>query len=160
MDWDFMKVGTNKDFKFSNDYHYEIKWDGIRCMVQAGKGKIFLYSKNKVNITNRFPEVQDALLRLKDQDFVIDGELVVLRSNGRPDFLDVMKRFNLSNPIRIKQSRKTMKAKFIAFDLIYDNGNIQSESLEDRYQRLTNRFDGIDRNRAEVNSRFEDGQAL
>ena len=53
-----------------------------------------------------------------------------------------------------------MKAKFIAFDLIYDNGNIQSESLEDRYQRLTNRFDGIDRNRAEVNSRFEDGQAL
>ena len=74
MDWDFMKVGTNKDFKFSNDYHYEIKWDGIRCMVQTGKGEIFLYSKNKVNITNRFPEVQEALLRLKDQDFVIDGE--------------------------------------------------------------------------------------
>src|SRR5690606_36888142 len=41
------------------DYIYEIKWDGIRALVSYDEGKITLHTRNKNDITSKFPELLD-----------------------------------------------------------------------------------------------------
>ena len=63
----------------------EIKFDGYRCIaVKRGKD-VTLFSRHKKVLNRRFPGVVQALASLEG-DFVLDGELVALDSQGGPPF--------------------------------------------------------------------------
>ena len=161
MEWEFQKVSARK-IAMTDNYLYEIKWDGIRCMIQTGGGQVHLFSKNKVNISNRFPEVRDALLHLRNKNLLIDGELVALLPDGRPEFLRVMKRFSATRPGTINQLLREIRCKFFAFDLLFDNDDWTKQSLENRRERLLYLLDvaRTNQNRVEVNHQFKDGHSL
>ena len=64
---------------------FEIKFDGYRCVaVKRGK-EVTLFSRHRKVLTRRFLGVVEALISLEG-DFVVDGELVALDSQGRPSF--------------------------------------------------------------------------
>jgi len=63
---------------------YEIKWDGYRIIAHVQDGKVKLYSRGGQDYTSRYPAVVEELSGLKD--CVIDGEIVVLDEDGKPDF--------------------------------------------------------------------------
>src|SRR5829696_1385681 len=63
-------------------YRYEPKWDGFRCLAFRDGGELDLRSRNQRPLGRYFPEVVQALLRLREQRFVLDGELVVIREAG------------------------------------------------------------------------------
>ncbi|MEA3207474.1 MAG: bifunctional non-ous end joining protein LigD [Chthoniobacter sp.] len=68
-----------------DDWTYEIKFDGYRCIaVKTGK-KVTLFSRNENRLNDRFPAVADALATLPG-DFAVDGEIVALDEQGRPSF--------------------------------------------------------------------------
>jgi ATP-dependent DNA ligase len=52
--------------------------------VKRGR-EVALFSGNQKVLNERFPKVVDALASLKG-DFVLDGELVAIDSQGRPSF--------------------------------------------------------------------------
>jgi ATP-dependent DNA ligase len=58
-------------------WQYEPKWDGFRCLAFRTGADAELQSKNGQPLGRYFPEVVAALLRLRDREFVLDGELVV-----------------------------------------------------------------------------------
>lgn len=62
---------------------FELKWDGYRCIAIGGEGQNRLTSRRGLDLSARFPEI--AALDLP-QRWVLDGEVVVLDPNGRPDF--------------------------------------------------------------------------
>ncbi len=67
---------------------FEIKWDGYRAIaeVQDGEGpQVRLYSRNDLDFTARYPEVVADLGQL-GIEAVLDGEVVVLDAQGRPQF--------------------------------------------------------------------------
>ena len=64
---------------------FEIKFDGYRCIAVKRGQEVTLFSRHKKVLNKRFPGVVDALASL-DGDFVLDGELVALDSQGRPSF--------------------------------------------------------------------------
>jgi bifunctional non-homologous end joining protein LigD len=67
------------------NWTFEIKFDGYRCIaVKRGRG-VTLFSRNKKVLNTRFPSVVEALASCEG-DFVLDGELVALDSQGRPSF--------------------------------------------------------------------------
>jgi bifunctional non-homologous end joining protein LigD len=62
---------------------YEIKFDGYRCIAVNHGRELTLFSRHKKVLNRRFPSVVEALASLGG-DFVLDGELVALDSQGRP----------------------------------------------------------------------------
>ncbi len=67
------------------DWLFEIKWDGYRAITEKRKKEILLYSRNGINFQQNYPIVADQLKKIK-ADAVLDGEIVVLNDEGKPNF--------------------------------------------------------------------------
>lgn len=95
-----------------DDYITELKLDGIRLLLSKFDNKIRLYTRHNNEVTSLFPE----LLNLKIPDgTVIDGELVVTDSEGKPDFEEVMSRFQAGK-------KGSQKIEYCVFDILYRDG--------------------------------------
>jgi bifunctional non-homologous end joining protein LigD len=97
----------------AGDWIYELKFDGIRLIaVRSGK-KVSLLSRNKNELTGRFPEIVEAVKSLPARECVIDGEVVALDEEGRSSF-------------QLLQAREMEGRKspiyFYAFDLLQLDG--------------------------------------
>ena len=62
----------------------EWKLDGIRIQAHLSDGSVRLFTRTLDEITGRLPEVVAALAKLPVRAAVLDGELIALRSDGRP----------------------------------------------------------------------------
>jgi bifunctional non-homologous end joining protein LigD len=69
----------------SQDWLFEIKWDGYRAIAEITKSARKLYSMNGLTFDKKFPPVFAALDSIK-VDAIIDGEIVVFDAQGKPDF--------------------------------------------------------------------------
>ena len=113
---------------FDSDKHlFEIKWDGIRVLAFFGEGVHRLQGRKLTDASERYPEIMGALEALPG-DGILDGEVVVLDPDGRPDFQRVLVREQTTtrDAALIKASRHPVV--YMAFDLLYRNG----EPLFDR----------------------------
>jgi bifunctional non-homologous end joining protein LigD len=100
---------------------YEIKLDGYRLEVLRSGGKTTLYSRRQNVLTQRFPYIAEALEGLP-AGTVVDGELVALGPNGRPNF-------NLLQNFRSAESRIV----YYAFDiLIHKDRDLTALPLSER----------------------------
>lgn len=67
------------------DWLFELKLDGYRTIAEVEKGKVSLYSRNKVSFNRAFAPIATSLAHLR-HDAVLDGEVVVLDEKGRSSF--------------------------------------------------------------------------
>ena len=58
-------------------WQFEPKWDGFRCLAFRDGEAVELMSKSGKPLARYFPEIVEALLALKKDRFVLDGELVL-----------------------------------------------------------------------------------
>jgi bifunctional non-homologous end joining protein LigD len=72
----------------SDDWAYEMKWDGYRAIVEVNGGHLRIVSRRGNDVTARYPELS-GLTNAVDVDVVLDGELVVLDETGRPSFQEL-----------------------------------------------------------------------
>lgn len=75
---------TDESFDDKN-WLFEIKWDGYRAISEIRNDKILLYSRNGLNFQPAYPIVVNRLNTIKE-NVVLDGEIVVLNDEGKPDF--------------------------------------------------------------------------
>jgi bifunctional non-homologous end joining protein LigD len=68
------------------DWLHEIKYDGYRLRVERDGDCVRLFTRNGHDWTKRYPWIAESALRNRQNKFVIDGEAVVLRVDGIPDF--------------------------------------------------------------------------
>jgi ATP-dependent DNA ligase len=68
------------------DWVHEIKHDGYRMLVRRDGGHVRLYSRKAIDWTDRLPAIAAGAALLKAKSFTIDGEAVVIRSDGLTDF--------------------------------------------------------------------------
>ena len=111
------------------NWEYEPKWDGFRCLAFRDGTNVELQSKSGQPLERYFPEVVDALLKLKASKFVLDGELVIPRkANGSREsnrqavefsFDDLLQRIHPAAS-RVAKLAKETPAHFIVFDLLVD----------------------------------------
>ena len=98
---------------------YELKLDGARCLAYAGSRGTELIDKRGKNNSEIYPEVQ--LSQNARANVILDGELVVL-TNGLPDFYALMARARMKSKFRISIGVKTTPVSFVAFDILYADG--------------------------------------
>ena len=100
-------------------WEYEPKWDGFRCLAFRDGKSIELQSKSGQPLARYFPEVVEALLKLKPSRFVLDGELVIPVPGGL-SFDDLLQRIHPAAS-RIAKLAQSTPAHFIVFDLLVDD---------------------------------------
>lgn len=101
----------------SAEYLFEVKWDGLRCvLVRDPSGEVRLKDRAMNDITADVPEVVAAAKRVPPGS-VIDGELVATDSDGRPDYPRL--RHRLTGGARLRDEIPTA---YLAFDALYLEG--------------------------------------
>jgi len=107
-----------KEIPKGKDWQYEPKWDGFRCIAFRDGKTVELQSKSGQSLGRYFPEIVEAVLKIKATRFVVDGELIIT-VKGEPSFDDLLHRIHPAASRVTKLSRET-PARFIVFDLLVD----------------------------------------
>ena len=71
--------------KVGSPAYADVKLDGIRVQVHRLGDEVRIFSRSLDDITERLPEVADAVRALPARELVLDGEVLALRSDGRPE---------------------------------------------------------------------------
>ena len=117
------------------NWQFEPKWDGFRCLVFRDGATVRLQSKSGQPLERYFPEVVSRVQTMKTRRFVIDGELVV-PVNGELSFDDLLQRIHPAASRVAKLSREHPAA-LIVFDLLQDGAtSLLKTSLTARRARL------------------------
>ena len=109
-----------------DDYIYELKLDGIRCVAYVEPKSVTLQNKRFKDVTGIYPELTDICKCVKKR-VILDGELVVL-TDGKPDFYALQKRSLMGDKFRISLAAKNNPVQFVAYDILYFDG----KALTDR----------------------------
>ncbi|MFN2513322.1 MAG: ATP-dependent DNA ligase [Pyrinomonadaceae bacterium] len=107
-----------KEIPKGKEWQYEPKWDGFRCIAFRDGKTVELQSKSGQSLGRYFPEIVEAVLKVKATRFVVDGELIIT-VKGEPSFDDLLQRIHPAASRVTKLSRET-PARFILFDLLVD----------------------------------------
>jgi ATP-dependent DNA ligase len=99
-----------------DEWQYEPKWDGFRCMLSRYGGTVELRSKSGEDLTRYFPELVDATLKLKAVEFLLDGEIVVPHGKAF-SFDDLLQRIHPAAS-RVGKLAQETPALFLVFDLL------------------------------------------
>ncbi|MGI9556451.1 MAG: ATP-dependent DNA ligase [Solirubrobacterales bacterium] len=122
---------SRKELPTGAGWGYEPKWDGFRAIAFVDGDETHVQSRNGKPLSRYFPE-----LDLAPGRYVVDGELVILDSDGREEF-DA-----LQNRIHPAESRITMlaeetPARFRVFDVLaVDKVKLLTTPFSERRERL------------------------
>lgn len=112
-----MLIGAEGEPFDSEEYIYELKLDGERCIAYLNKDKTILKNKRNILMLPKVPELSDIHKSINVR-CILDGELAVIK-DGKPDFFEIQKRSLMSNPVKIEMAAKKYPACFTAFDILY-----------------------------------------
>ncbi|WP_074261036.1 ATP-dependent DNA ligase [Agromyces cerinus] len=118
------------------EWALEWKWDGIRVLARTEGGVVRLLSRNGVDITARYPELAQ-LPAVVRGDALLDGEIVALDADGRPDFGRLQHRMNLTKPREIERVAASVPVRLLLFDVLEVAGrSVVDEPYRERRARL------------------------
>jgi ATP-dependent DNA ligase len=115
-------------------WQYEPKYDGFRCLAHRRGGRVHLQSKNQKPLERYFPEVAQGLKEIAEDDFVLDGELVIAGGS----FESLQLRLHPAES-RIRKLALDTPAELIVFDLLARSGiSLLERPLAERRRELEN----------------------
>jgi DNA ligase D-like protein (predicted ligase) len=143
----------------SQDYVYEVKWDGIRAMIALDEGAISIRGRNGMDLAKQFPELLIPEQAFRATSGLFDGEIVCLEADGKPNFRNVIHRMQQKTETGIERARAKYPAVCYVFDCLYlDGRTIVNEPLTRRREWLQ---DAIKKDSAyRVSEVVEEGTAL
>ena len=131
-----MEAKLVEEIPRGDNWQYEPKWDGFRCVAFRKGERVLLQSKAGQPLGRYFPEIVAALQNLKPAEFVLDGEIVILQ-DGHLSFDDLLLRIHPAAS-RIQKLSKETPATYLLFDLLVDEKgkSLIKEPLRLRRERL------------------------
>ncbi len=131
------------------DWLFEIKWDGYRVEAVVRDGRVRLWTRNRVDAASYFPDLAAATDWIVAREAVVDGEVVALDPEGRPDFSLLQDRTGLRG-LEAATGRRSRDATpptaaeraaiplaYMVFDLLHlDGSSLLDVPLEERKQLL------------------------
>ncbi|WP_429157860.1 DNA ligase [Desulfitispora alkaliphila] len=121
----------------SQDYLFQLKWDGVRCLAKSKLDSQELYSRRGNRRTSRYPELSEALKKLTPKGVILDGEIVSLNQNGKPDFKQVLRRDLAVNKSTVNALMREISVTYIVFDILELEGKVLTEAtLNERLELL------------------------
>jgi len=108
----------------ADEWFFEIKWDGVRAVTYVEAREFRMHGRRRRDLRGRYPELE-FLSDLPDGT-IVDGELVVLGEDGRPDFPGILSRENARiADAAVRASRNPVV--YVVFDLLWLGHDSQLE---------------------------------
>ncbi len=157
------------------DWLYETKYDGFRCILQWVEAEPILISRNGNVLNHLFPEIMTYCQKLYVEikaylPLTLDGELVYLTNDYKSEFSKVQQRGRMQNKEAIAAHATSFPCHFIVFDLLQLKGESQTNRyLKTRKQHLASLFTSLqlpttihyeDNRRLQAIDVFENNQTL
>jgi bifunctional non-homologous end joining protein LigD len=95
------------------EWRHEVKWDGMRVLVDVRRGAARLFSRNENDATVSFPE----LAQLPVVDALLDGEVVAF-ADGVPSFGALAERMHVARVDRARALAERIPATLLVFDVL------------------------------------------
>ena len=121
----------------SDDFLFQIKWDGVRCVASNFDGNVRLFNRNANERTAQYPEIVEDLESFLPDNTMLDGEIVALGENGKPNFYRLLKRDSAKSKSKIATLAMSLSSYYMVFDIMY----LKGEKLTDL--PLTTRLDAL-----------------
>jgi len=123
------EVKSIRQLPRGENWGYELKLDGYRCIAIKQQGEVVLYSRRGLAF-KRFLNLHHVLAEQPPKSFILDGEIVALDENGKSDF----------NALQNAGTRKT-QTHYYAFDVLHVDGeDLCHRPLSERQERLRSEF--------------------
>ncbi|WP_345207100.1 non-homologous end-joining DNA ligase [Fodinibacter luteus] len=135
---------------------HEVKWDGMRVLVDVRDGEVTVWSRSERDVTAAFPELDD--LGRHYDDMLLDGEVVAL-DGGRPSFHALTERMHVSDRRRAARLAATRPVTLMVFDLLRLFGSDLTGQPWTARRELLERLDLTGRH-WQVPPVYDDGQQL
>jgi ATP-dependent DNA ligase len=113
-----MEAQAVEEIPGGEEWLYEPKWDGFRCLAFRDGDRVALQSKSGQPLTRYFPELVETLTALPPARFVLDGEVVVF-VGGRVDFDALLQRIHPAAS-RVRRLAAETPVTYLVFDLVVD----------------------------------------
>jgi bifunctional non-homologous end joining protein LigD len=120
---------THKHFS-DPKWIFEPKLDGIRCLAFRSGREIRLFSRNKKNLNETYPELKEAIETQSREHFIVDGEIVAFEG-AVTSFSRLQGRSHIGSAAEARRS--PIKVYYYLFDILYlDDCDTTHVSLRDR----------------------------
>jgi ATP-dependent DNA ligase len=130
-----MEARSVADIPTGDEWQYEPKWDGFRCLLERDGKTVTMTSKSGQDLKRYFPEVAQAAALLPEQRFILDGELVV-PLEGKFSFDALLQRIHPAAS-RIERLSRETPALYLAFDILkLRKADLAKERLPERRHKL------------------------
>jgi ATP-dependent DNA ligase len=133
-----MEAQLVEEIPVGENWQYEPKWDGFRCLIFRDRDEIYLQSKAGQPLQRYFPDAVRVVQQLKSGKFVLDCEIVI-PVQGRLSFDDLLLCIHPAES-RVRKLALEFPAAILAFDLVVDEKGIDLTGmpLHQRRRRLEN----------------------
>jgi bifunctional non-homologous end joining protein LigD len=116
---------------------FEVLWDGVRALAFVEQGAVRLQDRWGRDVTQRYPELSSLAGRLRESEMVIDGEIVCLDADGRPDFSRLRHRLAVDDAETARTLAGQYPVTLQAFDLVYrERQSVTASALRRRKEML------------------------
>ena len=112
-----MEARLADELPSGEDWQYEPKWDGFRCLAFRDGDEVQLQSKSGKPLARYFPDVVELLRRLEADRFVVDGELII-PVHGKLSFEALQLRLHPAES-RVRRLAVETPAQLMLFDLLF-----------------------------------------
>jgi bifunctional non-homologous end joining protein LigD len=106
----------------SPEWSFELKWDGVRTLVYCQGQSLKITSRAGNSYLASFPELHHVRARMRAESFIVDGELVVLDSDGVAHFDRIAPRLKVEDLSSVYKLARSRRAVLYIFDLLYLDG--------------------------------------
>ncbi len=119
-------LGSEQEFGDREGWAFEMKWDGIRAIATvAGPDHVRLVSRNGIDLTDSYPDIAGRLAgAIRADSAILDGEIVAIGKQGRPDFGLLQPRMNLTERGDVKAAVDRVPVQFMVFDILAQDGRM------------------------------------
>lgn len=131
------------DNNASDQWAFEMKWDGIRAVAVVDEHGARMVSRNEKDLTDAFPELTEPLKAATGgHRVVLDGEIVTQGRTSAPSFGRLQHRLGRSGADAVAASGK-IPAQLVVFDLLERDGKkLTSQPYTRRRETLFDTVDG------------------
>lgn len=114
------------------EWWFEVKWDGVRVLVEADADETTLRSRRLRRMDASYPEFTGIRF---DRPTVVDGEIVALDDAGVPSFSRLQQRMNTTGA-RARAMTEDVPLTLMVFDVLHHGDPLIDLPIEERWRRL------------------------